>query len=132
MRKIERIIIHCTATPQGRDVTVREIDQWHRERGMSKIGYHYVIGLNGTIYPGRKPHEQGAHCTGYNATSIGICYIGGIDNNGIPCDTRTAEQKQSIKTLVASLSAMYTKATVHGHNEFSDKMCPCFNVAEEF
>jgi SAM-dependent methyltransferase len=78
MRKIDRIIIHCTATPQGREVTVGEVDRWHRARGFSGIGYHYLIGLDGNMRTGRSVKQAGAHCEGQNAHSIGVCYVGGL------------------------------------------------------
>ena len=81
MRTINKIIIHCTATPEGRDVTVTEIDRWHRQRGFSGIGYHYVIYRDGSVHKGRNEDSIGAHCTGQNANSIGVCYVGGMDIN---------------------------------------------------
>ena len=131
MRKITEIIIHCSAPPAGRHHTVEDIDLWHRQRGLKKIGYHYVIYLDGTIHQGRPISEPGAHCTGHNQHSIGICYIGGYDKSFEPCDTRTPEQKQSLRQLVQELQHQYPEATVHGHSEFSDKSCPCFRVPDE-
>ena len=89
MRRINKIIIHCSATPEGREVNAETIDRWHRERGFSMIGYHYVIGLNGQIEEGRPEKMVGAHCKGHNGESIGICYIGGMDkDNKEPKDTK--------------------------------------------
>lgn len=132
MRTIEKIIIHCSATPAGRHVTTADIDGWHRARGFRKIGYHYVIYLNGSIHPGRAESEIGAHCSGHNARSIGICYIGGCDASMRPADTRTEAQKQSLRRLVESLRRRYPRASVHGHNEFAAKACPSFDVSAEF
>lgn len=157
MRHIEKIIIHCSATPAGRDVKAADIDCWHRDRGYKSIGYHYVIRLDGSVEKGRDEHDTGAHCRGHNASSIGICYIGGCDRNMNPADTRTPLQRQSIRRLVSGLLKRYPQATVHGHNEmtcrraqneagfksaecslncavckFSAKACPCFNVKAEF
>lgn len=135
MRKIEEIIIHCSATPEGRHTTVEDIDRWHRDRGLKGIGYHYVIYLDGSIHKGRDESAVGAHCTLRNSKSIGICYIGGCEKVGnklIAKDTRTPEQKEALMTLLRDLSARYPGATLHGHNEFSDKACPCFNVQEEY
>jgi len=78
MRKIDKIIVHCSATPEGRHVTVKDIDRWHRDRGFSEIGYHHVIYLDGSIHPGRPEEKAGAHTVGHNTTSIGVCYIGGV------------------------------------------------------
>ena len=77
MRKITEIIVHCTATRDGRSFTVRDIDAWHRERGFRSIGYHWVVYLDGTIHPGRPEAETGAHCKGHNQKSVGVVYVGG-------------------------------------------------------
>ena len=132
MRQIEEIIIHCSATPEGRNVTVKDIDAWHRQRGFQCIGYHYVIYLDGSVHEGRKEELIGAHCSGHNGKSIGICYIGGLDRNGKPKDTRTEEQRKALVRLISTLRTRYPKATVHGHNEFANKACPCFDVRKEF
>lgn len=133
MRKITEIIIHCSATPRGRNVTAAQIDSLHRQQGWRCIGYHYFIRLDGTIERGRPESESGAHCKGHNACSIGICYAGGLETDGrTPADTRTARQRASLLQFVAELKSRYPTATVHGHNEFARKTCPCFNVAQEF
>lgn len=132
MRKINKIIIHCSATPEGRKVSVSDINNWHIQKGYAKIGYHYVIYLDGTIHPGRGEEIPGAHTIGQNANSIGICYIGGVDKNMKPKDTRTPEQKIALHDLVRALKTKYPGATVHGHNEFAAKACPSFNVKKEF
>ena len=88
-RKIKEIIIHCTATKEGRNYSVEDVDLWHRERGFDCIGYHYLVDLNGLILTGRDIGRVGAHCKGHNANSIGICYVGGLDKNGKSKDTRT-------------------------------------------
>lgn len=132
MRSINKIIIHCSATPEGRAVSVQEIDKWHRDRGFRCIGYHYVIGLEGQIEIGRPVEQSGAHCSGYNTDSIGICYIGGLDSAGKPKDTRTPAQRLALKQLVQLLKRAYPEASVHGHREFANKSCPCFDVQREF
>ena len=132
MRPINEIIIHCSATKEGKNFTVKDIDAWHRQRGFKCIGYHYVVYLDGTVHKGRDESEVGAHCSGHNSFSIGICYIGGLDVNGKPKDTRTDKQKAAIKSLVAELKLKYPDATIHGHNEFANKACPCFDVKKEF
>lgn len=129
MRTITKIIIHCAATPEGKPFTVADIDRWHRQRGFRCIGYHYVIYLDGSIHKGRPVEQIGAHCTGQNARSIGICYIGGCAKDGkTPKDTRTEAQKAALIQLVKELKASYPEATIHGHNEFANKACPSFNV----
>lgn len=133
MRPVEKIIIHCSATPAGRNVTAGDIDRWHRQRGFRSIGYHYVILLDGTISRGRPEAEIGAHCRGQNARSIGICYIGGIDPvTKLPADTRTAAQRRSMLELLRDLRRRYPSATIHGHREFAPKDCPCFNANKEY
>ena len=129
MRRIDKIIIHCAATPEGRNVTVAEIDDWHKKRGFRCIGYHYVIYLDGSVHIGRSEAQVGAHAAGFNAHSIGVCYIGGVAKDGkTPKDTRTVAQKASLKNLIQELKNKYPNATIHGHNEFAAKACPSFNV----
>jgi len=131
MRKIDKIIIHCSATPEGRPHTVADINRWHRERGFSQIGYHWVVYLNGTIHRGRPEETAGAHVVGQNAHSIGVCYIGGVDIKHNAKDTRTKAQKLALRGLVEELKERYPGATVHGHNEFAAKACPSFKVQTE-
>lgn len=131
MRTINRIIIHCSATPEGKDYTVDTIRKWHKQKGYSDIGYHYVIYRDGSIMKGRPLEKIGAHTVGYNTGSIGICYIGGLAKDcKTPKDTRTKEQKESLLKLVHSLKEQFPNATIHGHNEFAAKACPSFNVQE--
>nr|WP_291126920.1 N-acetylmuramoyl-L-alanine amidase [Dysgonomonas sp. UBA7698] len=132
MRMIDKTILHCSATKEGQHFTVEDIDRWHRARGFAKIGYHFVVYLDGSVHKGRDISEIGAHCLGQNTNSIGICYIGGLDQNGKPKDTRTPEQKAAIIKLVDELKKRYPTMTIHGHNEFAAKACPCFDVQEEF
>lgn len=131
MRAINKLIIHCSATPEGKNFTVEDIRRWHKQRGFEDIGYHYVIYLDGSVHKGRDKEVIGAHCSGQNQDSIGICYVGGVDVNNKPKDTRTEEQKQALRQLVSELKQKYPSATVHGHNEFSAKACPSFNVQTE-
>ena len=131
MRKINKIILHCSATKEGQKFTVKDIDAWHKLRGFKGVGYHYVILLDGTIEPGRPESEIGAHTLGQNANSIGICYIGGLDTDGKPKDTRTDEQRAALINLVKELKEKYPGATIHGHNEFANKACPSFIVKDE-
>ncbi len=134
MRKINKIIIHCSATPEGKDYTVQQIRQWHttpkpKGNGWRDIGYHFVIYRDGSVHEGRPIEQVGAHCKGYNANSIGICYIGGCAaDDKTPKDTRTEAQRLALIALVRELKAKYPSATVHGHNEFANKACPSFIV----
>lgn len=132
-RNIKEIIVHCSATPEGKDFTVADIKKWHLERGFSDIGYHYVIYRDGTIHEGRDESISGAHCLGHNTISIGVCYIGGCEKDGrTPKDTRTPAQKTSLLKLLKELKVKYPKATIHGHKEFANKACPSFDAMEEY
>lgn len=133
MRKIDEIIVHCSATPRGREVKAAEIDRWHRERGFRCIGYHYVVGLDGRIERGRQESETGAHCKGHNARSIGVCYVGGLSSDGkVALDTRTDEQRVALTELIMGLKERYPGARVYGHRDFANKECPCFDAGREF
>ena len=133
MRTINKIIVHCADTPEGRDVRAAEIKRWHtKERGWNDIGYHYVIDLDGTIEPGRPIEVAGAHCTGHNADSIGICYIGGCDKDMKPKDTRTPEQKTALELLLKYLVAKYPGVKIYGHKDFAQKACPSFDAKTEY
>jgi N-acetylmuramoyl-L-alanine amidase len=133
MREIKEIIIHCAATPEGKDYTVADIKKWHLARGFNDIGYHFVVYRDGSYHKGRDIEKIGAHCTGHNANSIGICYIGGVQKDGkTPKDTRTPEQKKTLKTLVRTMKSRYPNAKVYGHRDFANKACPSFNATEEY
>lgn len=134
MRKINKLIVHCSATPEGRDVKTETIKDWHVNGNHWKdIGYHYVIELDGSIHKGRDESIIGAHCSGRNAHSIGICYVGGVAKDGkTPKDTRTDAQKQSLLKLLKELKAKYPNATIHGHREFAAKACPSFDAKTEY
>ena len=129
MREIKRLIFHCSATIEGQNISAATIKRWHvRDRGWSDIGYHYVIGLDGKIEAGRPVSKIGAHAKGYNKTSIGICYIGGLSENKRAKDTRTEAQKNALIKLIKTLKNIYPSASLHGHKEFANKACPCFDV----
>lgn len=129
MRQIKEIILHCSATPENKDFHASDIDRWHKHRGFNSIGYHFVITLDGTIECGRPIEKAGAHTTGHNSYSIGICYIGGVEKNGkTPKDTRTPEQKIAMYQLVYQLLQDYPKATVSTHNMWANKACPSFKL----
>ena len=134
-RQINYLVVHCSATPEGRDHTAKDIDLWHRQRGFNEIGYNYVVRLTGTIEGGRDVDKIPAHVTNHNKDSIGICYIGGIDKKTLqPKDTRTAEQKEALKKLLTELKALYPEAEILGHRDFPGvaKACPCFNAKDEY
>ena len=133
MRAINKIILHCTATPEGRHTTVEDIRLWHKAQGWSDIGYHYVVYLDGSIHTGRPIEVSGAHTKGLNKNSIGVVYVGGIDAmNFKPKDTRTDKQKEALDCLLNELMGTYKGATLHGHNEFAAKACPSFDVQKEY
>ncbi len=133
MRAITEIIVHCSATAEGKQFTVADIDRWHRERGFRKIGYHYVIYLDGSVHAGRSESETGAHCLEHNARSIGVCYIGGCAADGrTPKDTRTPQQKAALAALLRDLRRRYPGAKIHGHRDFAAKACPSFDATEEY
>lgn len=130
-RTIKEIILHCSATPEGKDYDVATIKKWHLQRGFSDIGYHYVIYRDGSIHNGRDVNISGAHCTNHNSKSIGVCYIGGLDSTGKNAkDTRTEEQKKSLVSLVKQLMSIYklSASNVHCHNEYANKACPSFKI----
>lgn len=132
MRQIDEIIVHCTATPAGRDVTAADVDRWHRQRGFDSIGYHYLVRLDGTVEPGRDVGRAGAHCLGHNARSIGVCYAGGCDGHMRPADTRTAAQRKSLTELIGRLLRQYPGAKVYSHSDFAAKACPSFDATAEY
>lgn len=153
MKTIDAIVIHCTASRAGQDLRAADIDKQHKERGFAMIGYNYVIDLDGTVETGRSLNRDGAHCNtaglsgkSYNKHSIGIVYVGGLDENGEPADTRTPEQKLSLANLVYKLMDEYPIVEVIGHRDASPdlnnngtteqnewiKQCPCFDVRAEF
>jgi hypothetical protein len=141
-RNITRIFIHCTATREGQDIDAATIRKWHKDKGWRDIGYHFVIRLDGTIEKGRDEEAPGAHVDGFNTGSIGVVYVGGIDTQGKPKDTRTAAQMTAMEQLVRALVAAYPRAEVLGHRDISPdrngngkvepsewlKACPCFDA----
>lgn len=145
-RTINEIIVHCSATKEGQDFTVDDIAKWHKQRGFNAIGYHYVVYRDGSVHNGRSVNISGAHCTGHNTHSIGICYIGGLDSNGKAKDTRTDEQKASLLSLLKDLHKLYPKAKIIGHRDVSPdkngngtiepfewiKECPSFDAKNEY
>ena len=149
VRKITGIVIHCSATAEGKDFDASDIERWHKERRFNRIGYHFVIKLDGTIQTGRELTMAGAHVSGYNAHTIGICYIGGLDGKGKAKDTRTDEQKESLLWLIRAIKRHIkggASFTVKGHRDYSPdqnrdgiiqkheriKECPCFDVIPEY
>lgn len=133
-RQIDAIVIHCTASKPNVDLNVDDVRKMHKKQGWSDIGYHYLIRLDGRIDVGRDVDIIGAHVSGHNAHTIGVCYVGGLDKNGNPYDTRTENQKGSLVSLLKMLRAAYPKAIIKGHRDYPGvkKACPCFNAIEEY
>lgn len=136
MNNPEYIIIHCSATPAGKPFTIADIDRWHKAQGWKGCGYHLVVHLDGSYARGRADNAEGAHCPqqSMNRRSISICYIGGLDGQGNPADTRTPEQKRTIITLIRTLRARYGNLPVIGHRDVKGvaKACPCFDASKEY
>lgn len=132
-RNIKEIIVHCSATPEGKDYTVDQIRKWHLARNFSDIGYHYVIYRDGSLHEGRSVDIAGAHCYGHNTISIGVCYVGGCEADGVtPKDTRTDAQKKALLDLLRKLKKLYPKASIHSHKDFANKACPSFDATKEY
>lgn len=139
-RTITEIIVHCTASREGQPMTVDAIRRMHiKERGWSDIGYHYVVYIDGSIHEGRNVNISGAHCKYHNTHSIGVVYVGGLENTPNvpyaklkPKDTRTPAQKAGLLKLLKDLKKLYPKATIHGHCEYANKACPCFDAKNEY
>lgn len=134
MRRINLIVVHCSATRCNQNFTVEDLESCHRARGYNGIGYHYYITRDGFIHPCRSEEVAGAHARHYNAHSIGVCYEGGLDENGKDKDTRTPAQKRALYTVLTSLKADYPDALILGHHDLPQvhKQCPCFDARTEY
>ena len=129
MRTIDKIVVHCSATPDYMDIGAGTIRQWHTDpspkgNGWSDIGYHYVVRRNGEIEKGRPDRIAGAHARGANATSIGICWVG---QNQLGDN-----QEKSLISLIHYIMGKYNVSieNVLGHREAvkTDKTCPNLNM----
>ena len=135
MRKIDLIVIHCSATCEDRPFTGQALEAAHRRRGFDGTGYHFYIRRDGQILTTRPVERAGAHAKGYNAHSIGICYEGGLDEEGRPADTRTQAQRFALLDLLTILKHQYPEAQIMGHYQLSasiHKACPCFDSRKEY
>lgn len=142
MRAISLIVVHCSATREDKSFTEHDLDVCHRRRGFNGVGYHFYIRKNGDIKSTRPLERIGAHARGFNSESIGICYEGGLDNEGHPKDTRTPWQKHSLRVLILTLLRDYPGCRICGHRGLSPdlngngeiepeewiKACPCFDA----
>ena len=129
------LILHCSATRRNQDYSVEQLMRDHKKRGFRNIGYHFYIRKDGTITQHRKLLEVGAHCRPYNRCSIGICYEGGLDEHGKPCDTRTEAQTERIIELLYKLHKLFPKAEIVGHHDLpgtTPKACPCLDAHAVF
>lgn len=124
------IVVHCSATQNKPEIDWKTIDRMHRENGWLMCGYHYVIKTDGTIQNGRDREAIGAHVSGFNDCSIGICLVGGVDSKSKPIDNFTDEQKEALAQLLLELKNEYPEAIIQGHRDFEGvaKDCPCFDV----
>ena len=133
MRVINKLIVHCSATREGMNISRDTIRDWHLARGFNDIGYHFYIDLEGNIYKGRDIAKIGAHSKGQNRSSIGICYCGGVESDGkTPKDTRNEAQKEALLCVLRTMKAMYPNAVIHSHRDFANKACPSFDATEEY
>ena len=134
MRKITLIVIHCSAVRPDQQSSAADIDRWHKKRkGWKGIGYHLVVRRDGTTEYGRPFEEVGAHVLNHNRHSIGICYEGGYDAKGKADDTRTPEQKRTLREWVERLHRQFPKALIVGHHDLDPhKPCPCYDVVTEY
>lgn len=133
-RTINYIVVHCTATKEKYHFDKNDIDRWHKNLGWSGIGYNYVVLLDGTIQEGRNVNLVPCHVKGYNSNSIGVVYVGGLDANMKPKDTRTDKQKMALVDLIGKLKKTYPNAIIQGHKDFPKvaKACPCFDAKLEY
>lgn len=134
-RDVKYLVIHCSATRSNQSYTESQLMHDHLARGFRKIGYHFYIRRNGVMTQHRRLLEVGAHARPYNHCSIGICYEGGLDAQGYPCDTRTQKQTQRMVDLLKNLHVLFPQARIVGHRDLPDttpKACPCLNAREVF
>lgn len=128
-KETNAIFVHCSATKPSMDIGVREIRQWHKEKGWLDIGYHFVIRRDGTVEEGRAIEAVGSHVQGYNSDSVGVCLVGGIDAKGNFEANFTPEQMNALRSLLVTLQVMYPKASIRAHHDVAPKACPSFNLS---
>lgn len=128
------IVVHCSATRPSQDFDVNDIRRMHLRRGFIDVGYHYIIKRDGTVEPGRPLDRQGAHVSGYNHLSVGVCLIGGVteDDVTVPEANFTDEQYAALRTLLGELQLNFPGAEIVGHRDLPKvrKACPSFDVRE--
>lgn len=129
-KKTDWLIVHCSATTPAMNIGTKEIDRWHRRKGWLGIGYHFVIRRDGTVETGRALAAVGAHTEGFNAVSVGICLVGGVNDTDNPENNFTPEQFDSLEKLLRDVIAEYPTAKITGHQRFANKACPSFSVED--
>ena len=145
MAKLKRLVLHCTATPEGREVSSADIRHWHCDpvskggRGWKQVGYTDMIHLDGKVERLVKnnedaevdPWEVTNGAAGYNSTSRHVVYVGGVAKDGkTPKDTRTAAQKKAMEAYVKDFHRRFPGIPIVGHNQLAAKACPSFDVPE--
>ena len=134
-QSVRFLVIHCSATRADRNYTDKQLMRDHKKRGFRTVGYHFYVHKDGSSTQFRKLLEVGAHARPYNRCSIGICYEGGLDEDGRPADTLTAEQFRVIRHLLMKLKIMFPRAVILGHRDLpgtTPKECPCFDAGAKF
>lgn len=133
MKNVKYIVIHCSFTPQGRDVKASEIKRWHiEENGWKNVGYHNIIEIDGNVVKGRSISEKGAGVLNHNHHSIHICYVGGMSLDGKPQDTRTLAQKETLLLLLIFYKDLFPNAKILGHRDLAIRDCPSFDALKEY
>jgi N-acetylmuramoyl-L-alanine amidase len=125
--------VHCTAT--AKTATIESIQKYWREHlGWQMPGYHFIIKPDGTKAHLLDIEKVSNGVQGYNHETINVSYIGGVDSNGVPKDTRTNEQKATLLKLLKELKIKFPKAIIQGHRDFPNvkKACPSFDAKTEF
>jgi N-acetylmuramoyl-L-alanine amidase len=134
---VDTIFVHCSATRAewmaGHSLAskVAEIRRWHvRDRGWKDIGYHWIIDRDGQIAPGRPETRPGAHASGHNTGSIGVCLLGGHGSNADDDFSKnfTPAQERALRHLLADIKSRTPIKAIRGHNEVAAKACPGFTV----
>ena len=128
---IRFLVLHCSATRCNQDYSVEQLRRDHKARGFYDIGYHFYIRKDGTMTQHRMLLEVGAHARPYNRCSIGICYEGGLNEEGRACNTITAEQETRLVELFRNLKTLFPKAKIVGHRDLpgtTPKECPGFDA----
>ena len=123
-------IVHCAATKPSMDIDWTWIDRVHKKRGWSGIGYNFFIKRDGTIQEGRPLGTVGAHTIGRNHDGIGVCFAGGIDENGKGEDNVTVDQMRSILSLFEQMKEKFPGLRIAGHKDFNRTGCPNLSIQD--